>query len=115
MRDDLWQGAPEGATVAAVTVCRACEDLIGRFEDGWPGGDADRALERLRSRIDSLLERGPRPPDAGAAAASCSPARLSRPAARRAPAASSLDRRLPAPGATPGCMSPPRSSGPLVA
>jgi DNA-binding SARP family transcriptional activator len=55
--DDLWHEGAEGATVAAVTVCRACEELIGRVEDAWPGGDADEALRRLRARIDGLLER----------------------------------------------------------
>jgi DNA-binding SARP family transcriptional activator len=55
--DDLWHPGAEGATVAAVTVCRACEELIGRVEDAWPGGDADDALRRLRARIDGLLER----------------------------------------------------------
>ena len=57
MLDDLWHPGAEGATVAAVTVCRACEELIGRVEDAWPGGDADAALERLRARIDTLLRR----------------------------------------------------------
>jgi DNA-binding SARP family transcriptional activator len=62
--DDLWHPGAEGATVAAVTVCRACEELIGRVEDAWPGGGADDALRRLRARIDGLLERA-----GGAAAA----------------------------------------------
>ena len=66
MLDDLWHPGAEGATVAAVTVCRACEELIGRVGDAWPGGDADDALRRLRTRIDELLER---PGRAGAAAA----------------------------------------------
>ena len=57
MLDDLWHPGAEGATVAAVTVCRACEELIGRVEDAWPGGDADDALRRLRARIDGVLER----------------------------------------------------------
>ena len=66
MLDDLWQPGAEGATVAAVTVCRACEELIGRVEDAWPGGDADAALLRLRARIDGLLARPGRPAaDAG--------------------------------------------------
>ncbi len=57
MLDDVWHPGAEGATVAAVTVCRACEELIGRVEDAWPGGDADDALRRLRARIDGLLGR----------------------------------------------------------
>ena len=57
MLDDLWHPGAEGATVAAVTVCRACEELIGRVQDAWPGGDADDALRQLRARIDGLLER----------------------------------------------------------
>lgn len=57
MLDDLWHPGAEGATVAAVTVCRACEELIGRVEDAWPGGDADDALRKLRAHIDGLLER----------------------------------------------------------
>jgi DNA-binding SARP family transcriptional activator len=55
--DDLWHPGAEGATVAAVTVCRACEELIERVGDAWPGGDADEALRRLRARIDELLTR----------------------------------------------------------
>ena len=66
MLDDLWHPGAEGATVAAVTVCRACEELIGRVEDAWPGGDADLALERLRARIDLLLGRDPQPGPRGA-------------------------------------------------
>lgn len=57
MLDDLWHPGAEGATVAAVTVCRACEELIERVGDAWPGGDADEALRRLRARIDELLAR----------------------------------------------------------
>lgn len=57
MLDDLWHPGAEGATVAAVTVCRACEDLIERVGDAWPGGEADEALRRLRARIDDLLAR----------------------------------------------------------
>jgi DNA-binding SARP family transcriptional activator len=55
--DDLLHPGAGGASVAAVTVCRACEELIGRVEDAWPGGDADDALRRLRARIDGVLER----------------------------------------------------------
>lgn len=55
MLDDLWQPGVEGTAGTAVAVCRACEDLIGRVEDAWPGGDADDALLRLRERIDALL------------------------------------------------------------
>lgn len=47
----------DGSVIAAVAVCRACEDLISRAESAWPGGDADRALERLRSRVDGILAR----------------------------------------------------------
>ena len=63
MLDDLWHPGAERATVAAVTVCRACEELIDRVADAWPGGTADEALRRLRARIDGLLER-PAAPDA---------------------------------------------------
>ncbi len=48
-----------GSVIAAAAVCRACEDLLGRLEDGWPGGDADRALRRLRDRVEGLLDRSP--------------------------------------------------------
>jgi DNA-binding SARP family transcriptional activator len=46
-----------GSAIAATAVCRACEDLLARVEHEWPGGDADRALERLRARVDGLLAR----------------------------------------------------------
>ncbi len=46
-----------GSAIAATAVCRACEELLGRVEGEWPGGDADRALERLRERVDGLLAR----------------------------------------------------------
>jgi DNA-binding SARP family transcriptional activator len=62
--DHLWHPDAEGTTVAAVTVCRECEELIARVGDAWPGGDADDALRRLRARIDGLLER-PGRDDAG--------------------------------------------------
>ena len=44
-----------GSVIAAAAVCRACEDLLERVEGEWPGGEADRALERLRARVDGLL------------------------------------------------------------
>ena len=51
-------------TVAAVTVCQACEELLARVETAWPGGDADAALRRLRSRVEALLARPlPQAPD----------------------------------------------------
>ena len=56
----------DGPTRAAVAVCRACEQLLAGVEDGWPGGDADRALARLRARIDAL-----RPPEPEPAAGPC--------------------------------------------
>ena len=46
-----------GSAIAATAVCRACEELLGRVEGEWPGGDAHRALERLRERVDGLLAR----------------------------------------------------------
>jgi DNA-binding SARP family transcriptional activator len=46
-----------GSVIAATAVCRACEELLGGVEGDWPGGDADRALERLRERVDGLLGR----------------------------------------------------------
>ncbi|HEX2502643.1 MAG TPA: BTAD domain-containing putative transcriptional regulator [Miltoncostaeaceae bacterium] len=46
-----------GSVIAATAVCHACEELLGRVEGEWPGGDADRALERLRARVDGLLVR----------------------------------------------------------
>ena len=49
----------DGSVIAAVAVCRACEDLLARAECEWPGGAADRALERLRARVDGLLSLGP--------------------------------------------------------
>jgi DNA-binding SARP family transcriptional activator len=55
--DDQPHRGVERATAAAVAACQACEELIGRVEQAWPGGDADAALTRLRRRIDGLLER----------------------------------------------------------
>src|SRR5262245_14966965 len=46
-----------GSVIAAAAVCRACEELLERVEGEWPGGEADRDLERLRARIDGLLAR----------------------------------------------------------
>jgi DNA-binding SARP family transcriptional activator len=45
------------SVIAAEAACRECEDLLARVEGRWPGGEADRALERLRSRVDGLLAR----------------------------------------------------------
>lgn len=63
MFDDRSPGEPMGASTAAVTICGACEDLLARVGAPWPGGDAERALERLRARVDALLE-GPVSPSA---------------------------------------------------
>jgi DNA-binding SARP family transcriptional activator len=57
--------APASAT-AAVAACRACEELLAGVEGAWPGGDADRALEELRARVDGLLARA-----SAAASAAC--------------------------------------------
>ena len=65
----LPEAHADPSTVAAVTVCRACEDLLERVGSTWPGGDADLALERLRSRVDALLARSPEPPSAACAGA----------------------------------------------
>lgn len=51
----------------AVTICAACEDLLARIGPPSPGGDADRALRRLRARLDALLAGAP-PPAASRAA-----------------------------------------------
>ena len=48
-----------GSVITAAAVCRACEELLERVEDEWPGGEADRALERLRARVEGLLARSP--------------------------------------------------------
>lgn len=45
------------AAAAAVTICGACEDLLAGLATRWPGGEADRALERLRARVEALLVR----------------------------------------------------------
>lgn len=63
MSDDRWPDQVQGASAAAVTICGACEDLLARVGAPWPAGDAARALERLRARIDELLDR-PAPPGA---------------------------------------------------
>jgi DNA-binding SARP family transcriptional activator len=47
----------DGPTRAAVAVCRACEQLLAGVEDDWPGGAADRALARLRARIEAIRPR----------------------------------------------------------
>lgn len=57
MSDDRWPEVVQGASAAAVTICGACEDLLGRVGAPWPGGEAERALERLRATIDALLDR----------------------------------------------------------
>lgn len=45
----------------AVTVCGLFEDILLRAGTRWPGGDADRALARVRIRVDALLARDPEP------------------------------------------------------
>jgi DNA-binding SARP family transcriptional activator len=67
MLDDRWTAETTGASAAAVTICGACEDLLTRVGAPWPGGDANRALERLRARVEALLAQAPaevRPPGA---------------------------------------------------
>ena len=59
-------GDGDAQTRAAVAVCRACEQLLAGVEGDWPGGGADRALARLRARIDAIRPRQPAP-----AAGSC--------------------------------------------
>ncbi len=71
MLDDRWHADAQGVSAAAVTICGACEDLLARMGAPWPGGDAERALERLRARVDALL-RAPEP----AAASGPGPPRL---------------------------------------
>ena len=44
-----------GSVIAAVAACRACEELLAGVEGDWPGGDAYRALQQLRDRVDRLL------------------------------------------------------------
>lgn len=58
MPDDRWPADAQGAAAAAVTICGACEDLLERVGAPWPGGEADRALQRLRARVDALLAGG---------------------------------------------------------
>jgi DNA-binding SARP family transcriptional activator len=43
------------SVTAAAAACRECEDLLEEIGPAWPGGEADRALERLRARVDGLL------------------------------------------------------------
>lgn len=62
MSDERWPADAQGATAAAVTICGACEDLLARVGPPWPGGEADRALERLRERVDALLAHPPPAP-----------------------------------------------------
>lgn len=57
MSDDRWPEVAQSASAAAVTICGACEDLLARVGAPWPGGDAERALERLRATVDALLDR----------------------------------------------------------
>jgi DNA-binding SARP family transcriptional activator len=65
----LVEAHPDPSTVAAVTVCRACEDLLEGVGAAWPGGEADRALERLRERVEALLARAPASPPGDCAGA----------------------------------------------
>jgi SARP family transcriptional regulator, regulator of embCAB operon len=51
--------ATGSVTTTAAAVCRTCEELLERVEGEWPGGEADRALERLRARVEGLLARSP--------------------------------------------------------
>ena len=46
-----------GSVTAAIAACRACEEILTGVGGEWPGGDAERALERLRDRVDCLLAR----------------------------------------------------------
>lgn len=48
-------GAPRSA-IDAADACRELEQLLAGVGT-WPGGDADRALQSLRARIDGLLAR----------------------------------------------------------
>jgi DNA-binding SARP family transcriptional activator len=57
--------APASA-IAAVAACRSCEDLLAGVEGDVSGGDAVRALQRLRDRVDGLLARA-----SAAASAAC--------------------------------------------
>jgi DNA-binding SARP family transcriptional activator len=55
-----------GSSIAAVAACRACEELLAGGGRGWSGADAERALRRLRDRVDGLLTRA-----SDAASAAC--------------------------------------------
>ncbi|HSI31743.1 MAG TPA: hypothetical protein VK951_10465, partial [Miltoncostaeaceae bacterium] len=46
-----------GSVTAAIAACRACEEILAGVGGEWPGGDAERALGRLRERVDCLLAR----------------------------------------------------------
>lgn len=59
MLDPRWHADAQGASTAAVAICGVCEDLLARVGGPWPGGDAERALERLRARVDALLGEPP--------------------------------------------------------
>ncbi len=67
MVEGRWDVGADGAAAAAVTICGACEDLLQRVGAPWPGGEAGRALERLRERVETLLA-GPAPPGEAAGA-----------------------------------------------
>lgn len=67
MLDPRWHADAQGANATAVAICAACEDLLARVGAPPAGGDAERALERLRARVEALL--GESPPVVGAPAA----------------------------------------------